>query len=115
MRPGRLRALTRLLGLALLLPACGADFLWVDTMGKTPELVTTTTTESTTTTTLVALPPPPPVRLPPPPPKAPRPKAPPPPPPPPPPPKAVALPGDSPLTGIGVGGYATGHPALVVK
>lgn len=24
-------------------------------------------------------------------------------------------PGDSPLTGIGVGGYATGHPALVVK
>ncbi|MCA1847016.1 MAG: DUF3048 domain-containing protein, partial [Actinobacteria bacterium] len=107
--------MTRLLGLALLLPACGADFLWVDTMGKTPELVTTTTTESTTTTTLVAPPPPPPVRLPPPPPKAPRPKAPPPPPPPPPPPKAIALPGDSPLTGIGVGGYATGHPALVVK
>src|SRR5258708_39366893 len=30
-RPGRLRAATRLLGLALLLPACGADFLWVDT------------------------------------------------------------------------------------
>jgi hypothetical protein len=27
----------------------------------------------------------------------------------------VPLPGDSPLTGIGVGGYATGHPALVVK
>ncbi len=27
----------------------------------------------------------------------------------------MPLPGDSPLTGIGVGGYATGHPALVVK
>jgi hypothetical protein len=27
----------------------------------------------------------------------------------------VPLPGDSPLTGIGVGGYASGHPALVVK
>jgi DUF3048 family protein len=113
-RPGRLRAATRLLGLTLLLPACGADFLWVDTMGKTPELVTTTTTASTTTTMLVAPPPPPVVRLPAPPkPKAPKP--PPPPPAPPPPPKAVPLPGDSPLTGIGVGGYATGHPALVVK
>ena len=62
-----------------------------------------------------APPPPPVVRLPPPP-RAPRaPKPPPPPPPPPPAPKAVPLPGDSPLTGIGVGGYATGHPALVVK
>jgi hypothetical protein len=82
-------------------------------MGKMPELVTTTTTASTTTTTVVA--PPPPVRLPPPP-RAPKPPKPPPPPPaPPPPPKAVPLPGDSPLTGIGVGGYATGHPALVVK
>ena len=58
--PGRLRAATRLLGLTLLLPACGADFLWVDTMGKNPELVTTTTTLETTTTTGVALPPPPP-------------------------------------------------------
>src|SRR5205823_11259651 len=43
-----------------------------------------------------------------------------PPPPPPPPPAAptplpVPQPGDSPLTGIGVGGYTTGHPALVVK
>ena len=83
-------------------------------MGKMPELVTTTTTASTTTTTIVAPPPPPVVRLPPPP-RAPRPKPPPPPPPPPPQPKAVPLPGDSPLTGIGVGGYATGHPALVVK
>ena len=115
-RPGRLRTVARLLGLTLLLPACGADFLWVDTMGKSPELVTTTT--STTTTTAPAAPPPPPppvVRLSAPP-KAPRPPKPPPPPPPPPPaPKAVPLPGDSPLTGIGVGGYATGHPALVVK
>jgi len=114
-RPGRLRALARVLGLTLLLPACGADFLWVDTMGKAPELVTTTTTSTTTTTAPAAPPPPPVVRLPPPP-KAPRtPKPPPPPPPPPPAPKAVPLPGDSPLTGIGVGGYATGHPALVVK
>jgi hypothetical protein len=111
-RPGRLRTATRLLGLTLLAPACGADFLWVDTMGKMPELVTTTTTASTTTTTVVAPPPPPVVRLPPPPKPQ---KKPPPPPPPPPPPKAVPLPGDSPLTGIGVGGYATGHPALVVK
>jgi hypothetical protein len=100
------------LGLAFLLPACGADFLWVDTMGKKPELVTTTTSTSTTTTTAPAPPPPPIVRLPPPPRAT---KRPPPPPPPPPPPKAVPLPGDSPLTGIGVGGYATGHPALVVK
>jgi hypothetical protein len=113
-RPGRLRAVARLLGLTLLLPACGADFLWVDTMGKMPELVTTTTTASTTTTTIAAPPPPPVVRLPPPPRPA-RPKPPPPPPPPPPAPKSVPLPGDSPLTGIGVGGYATGHPALVVK
>jgi hypothetical protein len=114
-RPGRLRTVARVLGLTLLLPACGADFLWVDTMGKTPELVTTTTTSTTTTTAPAAPPPPPVVRLPPPP-KAPRaPKPPPPPPPPPPAPKAVPLPGDSPLTGIGVGGYATGHPALVVK
>ena len=114
-RPGRLHTAARLLGLTLLLPACGADFLWVDTMGKTPELVTTTTTSTTTTTAPAAPPPPPVVRLPPPP-KAPRaPKPPPPPPPPPPAPKAVPLPGDSPLTGIGVGGYATGHPALVVK
>ncbi len=114
-RPGRLHTVARLLGLTLLLPACGADFLWVDTMGKTPELVTTTTTSTTTTTAPAAPPPPPVVRLPPPP-KAPRaPKPPPPPPPPPPAPKAVPLPGDSPLTGIGVGGYATGHPALVVK
>ena len=113
--PGRLRVAARLLGVSLLLPACGADFLWVDTMGKKPELVTTTTTESTTTTTVVAPPPPPVVRLPPPP-RAPRPAHPPPPPPaPPPPPKPLPLPGDSPLTGIGVGGYATGHPALVVK
>jgi hypothetical protein len=103
------------LGLALLLPACGADFLWVDTMGKTPDLVTTTTSTSTTTTTILAPPPPPAIRLPPPPPR-PRPAPPKPPPPPPPPqPKAVPLPGDSPLTGIGVGGYETGHPALVVK
>jgi len=109
----RLRVVARLLGLALLLPACGADFLWVDTMGKTPELVTTTTSTATTTTTAPA-PPPPPVRikLPPPPP---RPVRPPPPPPPPPEAKAVPQPGDSPLTGIGVGGYQTGHPALVVK
>jgi len=114
-RPERLRVVARLLGLALVLPACGADFLWVDTMGKKPELVTTTTTASTTTTTILAPPPPPVVRLPPPP-KAPKPPKPPPPPPaPPPPPKAVPRPGDSPLTGIGVGGYATGHPALVVK
>jgi hypothetical protein len=114
-RPGRLRNVARLLGLTLLLPACGADFLWVDTMGKAPELVTTTTTSTTTTTAPAAPPPPPVVRLPPPP-KAPRaPKPPPPPPPPPPAPKAVPLPGDSPLTGIGVGGYSTGHPALVVK
>ncbi|HEV7864660.1 MAG TPA: DUF3048 domain-containing protein [Acidimicrobiia bacterium] len=115
-RPGRLRAATRLLGLALLLPACGADFLWVDTMGKTPELVTTTTSTSTTTTTAPAPPPPPIVRLPPPSPPKPRPPKPAPPPPQPPPqPKAVPKPGDSPLTGIGVGGYNTGHPALVVK
>ncbi len=112
MRPGQLRVLARLLGLTLLLPACGADFLWVDTMGKKPELVTTTTTESTTTTTTAPAPPPPVVRLPPPPKPA---KPPPPPPAPPPPPKPAPLPGDSPLTGIGVGGYATGHPALVVK
>ena len=59
-RPGRLRMLTRLLGLALLLPACGADFLWVDTMGKKPELVTTTTSTATTTTSAPAPPPPPP-------------------------------------------------------
>ncbi|HEY4408815.1 MAG TPA: DUF3048 domain-containing protein [Acidimicrobiia bacterium] len=107
--------MTRLLGLALLLPACGADFLWVDTMGKKPELITTTTSTATTTTTAPAPPPPPPVRikLPPPPPRPVRP--PPPPPPPPAPPKPVPQPGDSPLTGIGVGGYHTGHPALVVK
>jgi hypothetical protein len=113
-RPGRLRAFARVLGLTLLLPACGADFLWVDTMGKAPELVTTTTTSTTTTTAPAAPPPPPVIRLPPPP-KPRAPKPPPPPPPPPPAPKAVPLPGDSPLTGIGVGGYATGHPALVVK
>jgi hypothetical protein len=83
-------------------------------MGKMPELVTTTTTSSTTTTTAPAPPPPPVVRLPAPP-KPKRTPPPPPPPPPPPAPKAVPLPGDSPLTGIGVGGYATGHPALVVK
>ena len=114
---GRLRAATRLLGLALLLPACGSDFLWVDTMGKTPDLVTTTTSTSTTTTTAPAPPPPPPPRIkrPPPPPRPAVPRAPKPPPPPPPPPAAVPQPGDSPLTGIGVGGYATGHPALVVK
>ena len=115
-RPGRLRMITRLLGLALLLPACGADFLWVDTMGKTPELVTTTTSTATTTTTAPAPPPPPPpvrIKLPPPPPRP----APvkPPPPPAAPTPKPVPQPGDSPLTGIGVGGYHTGHPALVVK
>jgi len=116
-KPGRLRVATRLLGLALLLPACGADFLWVDTMGKTPELVTTTTSTATTSTTAPAPPPPPPpprIKVPPPPPP-PRIKPPPPPPPPPPQPKAVPQPGDSPLTGIGVGGYTTGHPALVVK
>ena len=111
---GRLRTMTRLLGLALLLPACGADFLWVDTMGKTPELVTTTTSTSTTTTTAPAPPPPPPVRIKLPPPPA-RPRPAPPPPPPPAQPKPVPQPGDSPLTGIGVGGYHTGHPALVVK
>jgi len=116
-RPGRIRVATRLLGLALLLPACGSDFLWVDTMGKTPELVTTTTSTATTSTTAPAPPPPPPpprikMPLPPPPPRI---KPPPPPPPPPPQPKAVPQPGDSPLTGIGVGGYTTGHPALVVK
>src|SRR2546423_2629037 len=72
-RPGRLRVGTRVLGLALLLPACGSDFLWVDTMGKKPELVTTTTTESTTTTTAALPPPPPPVVHVPPPPKAPKP------------------------------------------
>jgi hypothetical protein len=105
------------LGLTLLLPACGADFLWVDTMGKNPELVTTTTTLETTTTTGAALPPPPPKpkikpALPP------RPARPPKPPTPPstqPVARPVPLPGDSPLTGIGVGGYQTGHPALVVK
>jgi hypothetical protein len=104
----------RLLGLALLLPACGADFLWVDTMGKTPELVTTTTSTATTSTTAPAPPPPPPVRikLPPPPPRPARPPAT---PPAAPQTKAVPQPGDSPLTGIGVGGYQTGHPALVVK
>ena len=114
-KSSRLRVAARLLGLALLLPACGADFLWVDTMGKTPDLVTTTTSTATTTTTAPAPPPPPPVRikLPPPPPRPVRP--PPPPPPPPPQAKAVPQPGDSPLTGIGVGGYQTGHPALVVK
>jgi hypothetical protein len=114
-KPGRLRAMTRLLGLALLLPACGADFLWVDTMGKKPELVTTTTSTATTSTTAPAPPPPPPpvkIKLPPPPA---RPRPAPPPPPPPPQPKPVPQPGDSPLTGIGVGGYHTGHPALVVK
>src|SRR5207248_2441346 len=100
---------------ALLLPACGADFLWVDTMGKKPELVTTTTSTSTTTTTAPAPPPPPPpvrIKLPPPPA---RPRPTPPPPPPPPQPTPVPQPADSPLTGIGVGGYHTGHPALVVK
>ena len=113
--PGRRRVMARLLGLALLLPACGADFLWVDTMGKKPELVTTTTSTSTTTTTAPAPPPPPPVRikLPPPPPRPVRP--PPTTPPPAPKPNPVPQPGDSPLTGIGVGGYHTGHPALVVK
>ncbi|HVW31017.1 MAG TPA: DUF3048 domain-containing protein [Acidimicrobiia bacterium] len=114
-RPGRLRLAARLLGVALLLPACGADFLWVDTMGKKPDLVTTTTTESTTTTTAPAPPPPPIVRLPAPPSRFPRPPKPPPTTAPPPQPKAVPQPGDSPLTGIGIGGYETGHPALVVK
>ena len=110
--------MTRLLGLALLLPACGADFLWVDTMGKTPDLVTTTTSTATTSTTAPAPPPPPPpprIKVPPPPPRPVAPRPAPPPPPPPPSPKPVPQPGDSPLTGIGVGGYTTGHPALVVK
>jgi hypothetical protein len=117
-RPGRVRVATRLLGLALLLPACGSDFLWVDTMGKTPELVTTTTSTATTSTTAPAPPPPPPpprIKLPPPPPRVTPVRLPPPPRPPPPQPKALPQPGDSPLTGIGVGGYTTGHPALVVK
>ena len=103
---GAAPSVTRLLGLTLLLPACGADFLWVDTMGKKPELVTTTTTSTTTTTAPAAcrLRRRPVVRLPPPPR---RPGA-----------EAAAtsasaaagrpsrspLPGDSPLTGIGVGG-----------
>jgi hypothetical protein len=113
-QPRRLRVATRLLGLTLLLPACGADFLWVDTMGRDPELVTTTTTASTTTTTSPA-PPPPPRPKPKLPPKPARPKPPPKPPPAPPQAKPIPLPGDSPLTGIGVGGYRTGHPALVVK
>jgi hypothetical protein len=86
-------------------------------MGKNPELVTTTTTLETTTTTAPAAPPPPPKpkikpALPP------RPARPPKPPTPPaakPSAKPVPQPGDSPLTGIGVGGYQTGHPALVVK
>jgi hypothetical protein len=85
-------------------------------MGKMPELVTTTTTMATTTTTALAPPPAPPKPKPA---LPPRPARPPKPPakPPAPPPSAnpVPLPGDSPLTGIGVGGYHTGHPALVVK
>ena len=114
--PRGLGVLARLMVAALALSACGLDFQWVRTMGKSPELVTTTTTTSTTapptTTTTAPAPPPPPAPAPPP--KAAKPPPPPPPPPPAPPP--VQVPGDSPLTGIGGATVGrAGHPALVVK
>jgi Protein of unknown function (DUF3048) N-terminal domain/Protein of unknown function (DUF3048) C-terminal domain len=115
--PGPLRVTARLLAAALVLSGCGSDFLWVDTMGKPPELVTTTTTTApvTTTTTRPKPPPPPPASKAPPVPRVLKPIPPPPPPPARPAPAPVAAAGDSPLTGSGSGGGTTGHPALVVK
>jgi hypothetical protein len=122
LNPRRISLVARVVAGCLLFGACAEDFLWAQTMGKKPKLVTTTTTTTTTTVTTVTTMPPPPPPPPPPRPAAPKPvaKPKPPPPPPPPPPPAPAPPpvdgaGESPLTGYGSGVANMGHPALVVK